>query len=200
MTPRSWFVFAIVATLSAAAGCGNQRGTENASRPADAARTPASAASPPPDATRAAAGPIDMCGIVTASDAKEVLGPLPMQPPAKTDNAGFGVYLCMYVGPVISGQGAQTVFSRLTVQAGSGKDAPDLLQADAEKRKAAVDFPSVGDAAKRNDAGSFVWARQSGVSCTAEISNGLPAGLTPDIAASRLATLCRKVFSAVKKT
>jgi hypothetical protein len=145
----------------------------------------------------AAARPIDVCAIVSADAARAILGSLPMQPPAKTDNAGFGVYDCAYVGPALSGQGAQTVFARLTVQAGSGKDAPDLLQMDADKRKATIDLPGVGESAKRNGAGSFVWARKGAVSCTAEISNGLPAALTADSAASQLGGLCRNVFTAV---
>jgi hypothetical protein len=174
----------VVGVLFAVVACGSRPGGEAQSQPADAART--------------AAGPIDVCSIVTATDAEAVLGPLPMQPPAKTDNVGFGIRACLYVGPALSGQGAQTVFARLTVQAGSGKDAPDLMQMDADKRKATIDLPGVGDAAKRNAAGSFVWARQGGVLCTAEISNGLPAALTADSAASQLGALCRKVLTAAK--
>jgi len=73
-----------------------------------------------------AAGPLDVCAIVTPTEAAAILGPLPMQPPSKTDNAGFGMYTCVYLGPAVSGEGAQKRFTRLTVQAGSGKDVPDL--------------------------------------------------------------------------
>lgn len=55
------------------------------------------------------------------------------------------------------------------------------------------------DAATRNQAGTFVWARQAGVVCTAEVANGLPKGLTADSAATALGNLCRDVFAAVKK-
>jgi hypothetical protein len=79
---------------------------------------------------------IDVCGIVTPAKAKAALGDLGAQPPAKTDHVGFGVDSCMYLGPTISGAGAQTIFSRLTVQAGTGKDGPDMLQADVDKRNA----------------------------------------------------------------
>jgi hypothetical protein len=82
-----------------------------------------------------AAGPIVVCGVVTPKEAAAILGPLPTQPPSKTDNAGFGIYTCMYLGPAVSGQGAQTILTRLTVQAGSGRDVPDLMQADADKRR-----------------------------------------------------------------
>lgn len=142
---------------------------------------------------------IDVCGIVTAVKAKAVLGSLASQPAAQTDHVGFGVDSCMYVGPAMSGSGGQTVFSRLTVQAGAGKDAPDMLQMDADKRKATIPLSGVGDAAKRNQAGTFVWARHAGVVCTAEIANGLPKGLTADSAASSLAGLCRDVFAGVKQ-
>ena len=142
---------------------------------------------------------IDVCGIVTPAKAKTVLGALATQPPATTDHVGFGVDSCQYIGPALSGAGAQTVFSRLTVQAGTGKDAPDMLQMDADKRKATIPLTGVGDAAKRNQAGSFVWAKQGGVVCTAEIANGLPKGLTADSAAAALGGLCRDVFAASKK-
>ena len=139
-----------------------------------------------------------MCGIITPAKAKAVLGVLP-QPPATTDHVGFGVDSCQYIGPALSGAGAQTVFSRLTVQAGTGKDAPDMLQMDADKRKATLPVTGVGDAAKRNQAGTFVWAKQGGVVCTAEIANGLPKGLTADSAAAALGGLCRDVFAAPRK-
>jgi hypothetical protein len=142
---------------------------------------------------------IDVCGIVTPAKAKAVLGALASQPAAQTDHVGFGIDSCMYVGPAMSGSGGQTVFSRLTVQAGAGKDAPDVLQMDADKRKATIPLPGVGDAAKRNQPGTFVWARQGGLVCTAEIANGLPKGLTADTAAASLAGLCRDVFAGVKR-
>lgn len=142
---------------------------------------------------------IDVCGIVTPAKAKVVLGDLGAQPPAKTDHVGFGVDSCMYIGPRISGAGAQTTFSRLTVQTGTGKDGPDMLQADVDKRKATVPLAGVGDAAKRNPAGTFVWAMHGGVACTAEIANGLPKGMTGDAAATALEALCRDVFAAAKK-
>jgi hypothetical protein len=175
-----------------AAGCGGSNSAGNATQ--QAATTPASGAS-----TKAtAAGPIDVCGVVTPSEAAAILGPLPAQPPAKTDNVGFGIRACMYVGPALSGQGAQTILARLTVQAGSGKDVPDLMQADADRRKATIDLSGVGDAAKRSANGAFVWSKQGDVYCTAEVSNGLPGGLTSDSAASQLGGLCRKIFSNAK--
>jgi hypothetical protein len=142
---------------------------------------------------------IDVCGIVTPAKAKVVLGDLGAQPPAKTDHVGFGVDSCMYLGPRISGAGAQTTFSRLTVQTGTGKDGPDMLQADADKRKATLPLAGVGDAGKRNQAGMFVWAMHAGVACTAEIANGLPKGMTGDAAATALGGLCKDVFAAAKK-
>jgi hypothetical protein len=142
---------------------------------------------------------IDVCAIVTTAKAKAVLGDLAPQPPVKTDHVGFGVDNCMYIGPKISGAGAQTIFSRLTVQTGTGKDGPDMLQTDADKRKATVSLAGVGEAAKRNQAGTFVWAKQGGVACTAEIANGLPKGLTADSAATALAGLCRDIFASIKK-
>jgi hypothetical protein len=146
-----------------------------------------------------AAGSLDVCGIVNANDATTILGqPLMMKLPAITDNAGFGIYMCMYIGPARSGEGAQTKLSRLTVQAGSGKDVPDLMQADADKRKATIALSGVGDAAKRNADGSFVWAKQGSVYCTAEISNGLRKGLTADAAATQLGGLCKRVLAAAR--
>lgn len=142
---------------------------------------------------------IDVCAIVTPAKAKAVLGDLATQPPAKTDHVGFGVDTCMYIGPKMSGAGAQTIFSRLTVQTGTGKDGPDMLQTDADKRKATASLSGVGDAAKRNQAGTFVWAKQGGVACTAEIANGLPKGLTADSAATALGGLCRDIFASVRK-
>src|SRR5215469_14815787 len=96
---------------------------------------------------------IDVCAIVTAAKAKGVLGDLAPQPPVKTDHVGFGVDTCMYIGPKISGAGAQTIFSRLTVQTGTGKDGPDMLQADADKRKATASVAGVGETAKRSQTG-----------------------------------------------
>jgi hypothetical protein len=142
---------------------------------------------------------IDVCAIVTAAKAKAVLGDLTPQPPVKTDHAGFGVDTCMYIGPKVSGVGAQTIFLRLTVQTGTGKDGPDMLQADADKRKATASLAGIGEAAKRNQLGTFVWAKQGGVACTAEIANGLPKGLTADSAAAALGGLCRDIFASVKK-
>jgi hypothetical protein len=142
---------------------------------------------------------IDVCAVVTQAKAKAVLGELAPQPPVKTDHVGFGVDTCMYIGPKISGAGAQTIFSRLTVQTGTGKDGPDMLQADADKRKATASLAGVGEAAKRNQEGTFVWAKQGTVACTAEIANGLPKGLTPDAAATALGGLCRDIFASVKK-
>ena len=127
---------------------------------------------------------IDVCAIVTSAKAKAVLGDLAPQPPAKTDHVGFGVDTCMYIGPKMSGAGAQTIFARLTVQTGTGKDGPDMLQADADKRKATASLAGIGEAAKRNQAGTFVWAKQGAIACTAEIANGLPKGLTADSAAT----------------
>lgn len=142
---------------------------------------------------------IDVCAIVTAAKAKATLGALTSQPAVHTDHVGFGVDSCMYVGPPVSGTGGQTVFLRLIVETGTGKDGPEMLQMDADKRKATVALPSLGDAATRNQAGTFVWARQAGVVCTAEVANGLPKGLTADSAASALGNLCRDVLAAVKK-
>ena len=127
------------------------------------------------------------------------MGGLGPQPPVKTDHVGFGVDMCMYLGPKMSGVGAQTIFSRLTVQTGTGKDGPDMLQADADKRKATLPLAGLGDAAKRNQAGTFVWAKQGAVACTAEIANGLPKGVTADAAATGLGGLCRDVLAAAKK-
>lgn len=146
-------------------------------------------------ATQASAGRVDVCGIITPQVAASVLGPLPQQPPSKTDSAGFGIYDCMYVGPRLSGQGAQTVFLRLTISTGVGKDAADMLQADADKQKAASDLSGVGDSAKRNAAGSFVWAKKGNRYCTAEIANGLPTSLSADQAATKLGDLCQKVLA-----
>jgi hypothetical protein len=142
---------------------------------------------------------IDVCGIVTPAKAKAALGALPSQPPSKTDHMGFGIDACMYMGPSISGAGAQTTFTRLTVQAGGGKDAPDMLQADADRRKATLPVTGVGEAAKRNQAGTFVWAKQGSVVCTADIANGLPTGMTGDAAATALGGLCKDVFAAARK-
>jgi hypothetical protein len=142
---------------------------------------------------------IDVCGVVTPAKAKAVLGDLPAQPPVKTDHVGFGVDVCTYIGPKVSGAGAQTIFLRLTVQTGTGKDGPDMVQADADKRKATLPLAGVGDAAKRNQGGTFVWAKQGAVACTAEISNGLPKGATADSAAAALAGLCRDLLAAAKK-
>lgn len=127
------------------------------------------------------------------------MGPLPQQPPAKTDNVGFGVSVCMYIGPALSGEGAQTRLARLTIQAGRGKNPADMLQDDVDKRHATTTLSGVGDAAKRNAAGSFVWATKGGVTCTAEISNGLPPPLTPDTAAQGLGRLCDKVLTSAAK-
>jgi hypothetical protein len=142
-----------------------------------------------------AAGPIDVCAIVTPADAAAVLGPLPAQPPSKTDNVGFGMTMCVYVGPAVSGEGAQTRLRRLTVQAGSGKDVPDLTEADVKKHKATAKLANVGDAATRNADGTFVWAKRGDVYCTAEIVNGAPRGQTADDTASKLGSLCRKVLA-----
>jgi len=142
---------------------------------------------------------IDVCAIVTPAKAKAVLGGLASQPPAKTDHVGFGVDTCMYIGPKLSGVGAQTIFSRLTVQTGTGKDGPDMLQSDADKRKATASLAGVGEAAKRNQAGTFIWAKQGGIACTVEIANGLPKGLTADSTAAALGGLCRDIFASVKK-
>src|SRR5215831_15174024 len=142
---------------------------------------------------------IDVCGIVTPDKAKAVMGSLASQPPVKTDHVGFGVDSCMYIGPKQSGAGAQTIFSRLTVQTGTGKDGPDMLQMDADKRKATASLAGVGEAAKRNQEGTFVWAKQGAVACTAEIANGLPKALTADSAATALGGLCRDIFASVKK-
>jgi hypothetical protein len=180
--------------LFAAAGCGGSNSVGNDTPRAAATTTPPPSGAGSTSAT-ASADPIDVCGVVTPSEAAAILGPLPPQPPSKTDKAGFGIYTCMYIGPAISGQGAQTIFTRLTVQAGSGKDVPDLMQMDADKRKATIDLTGVGEAAKHSPNGLFVWAKQAGVYCTAEISNGLPRGLTEDSAASQLGGLCRKIFA-----
>jgi len=142
---------------------------------------------------------IDVCAIVTPAKAKAVLKDLAPQPPVKTDHVGFGVDACMYIGPKMSGVGAQTIFSRLTVQTGTGKDGPDILQTDADKRQATASLAGVGEAAKRNQAGTFVWAKQGGVTCTAEIANGLPRGLTADSAAAALGELCRDILASLKK-
>jgi len=158
-----------------------------------AAATPAATAS---NAAPSASGPIDVCGVVTREEAAAVLGPLPQQPPSKTDNAGFGTYMCMYLGPALSGEGAQTRFARLTVSAGRGKDAADIMEMKTEKMHATIDLPGVGDRAKRSSDGSFVWAQQGGVGCTAEIAVGLPPALTADSAAAQLGRLCGKVLAA----
>src|SRR5580765_7650738 len=142
-----------------------------------------------------AAGPIDVCGIATPAEAAAILGPLPAQPPSKTENAGFGMYMCMYAGPKVSGQGAQTIFTRLTVEAGSGKDVPDMTQMDANKHKATIDLPGVADAAKRNVQGTFVWAKRGDVYCTADIANGTPAGQSAESTAAKLGALCKKILA-----
>jgi hypothetical protein len=104
----------------------------------------------------------------------------------------------MYTTPV-HGAGANVSFLRLLVQAGSGKDGPDMLQTEADMRKATLPLAGVGDAAKRSQAGTYIWTRQGSVACTAEISNGLPKGLTADSAATALGGLCRDVLAAAKK-
>ncbi|HWF84513.1 MAG TPA: hypothetical protein VG222_06695 [Vicinamibacterales bacterium] len=177
----------VVALASACGGGGSQAAPNAGAKPAAATSTAETAT--------ATAGPIDVCAIVTKDEATALLGSLTMQPPAKTDNAGFGIRDCMYIGPALSGAGAQTHFARLMVQAGRTKDAEDLLQADADRRKATVNLSGVGDAAKRNAEGMFVWATKGGIYCTAEISVGLPPKLTADSAAAGLADLCRKIFA-----
>jgi len=184
-----WTSCIFVAALSACGG-GN-RAAPNAGAAATGTAAPASTANAP-----ASDAPIDVCAIVTPDEAKALFGSLPMQPPSKTDNAGFGVRACMYIGPALSGQGAQTRFAQLLVQAGRTKDAADMLQADADRRKATVDLAGVGDSAKRNAEGTFVWATKGGAACAAEISVGLPPTLTADSAAAKLADLCRKVLAA----
>jgi hypothetical protein len=87
------------------------------------------------------------------------------------------------------------VFSRLTVSTGSGKDAADMFQADADKQHATSDISGIGDSAKRSAAGSFVWAKKGDRYCTAQISNGLPPSLSADQAASKLGELCQKVLA-----
>jgi hypothetical protein len=183
-----------VALCVAAAACGGGR---EGNSPQGAQPASGQATAPQSGSTASASGDaaIDVCRLVTAGDAAAVVGPLPAQPPSKTESVGFGIHQCLYVGPRLSGQGAQTVFTRLTVSAGSSKDAGDLLQDDADKRKATIDLPAVGDQAKRSAAGSFVWARRGSVVCTAEIANGLPAGLTADAAAAKLGALCGKVLA-----
>jgi hypothetical protein len=138
---------------------------------------------------------IDVCGIVTPPKAKAVLGEVVTQPPVKTDHAGFGVDACVYMTPV-HGAGANVSFLRLTVQAGTGKEGPDMLQTEADMRKATLPLTGVGEAAKRNQAGTFIWAKQGSVGCTAEIANGLPKTLTADSAAAALGGLCRDVLAA----
>jgi len=140
---------------------------------------------------------VDVCGIVTAAKAKAVLGEVVTEPPVKTDHVGFGVDSCMYITP-ISGGGAHASFLRLTVQVGSGKDGPDMLQMDADRRKATLPLAGMSDA-KRSQSGTFVWAKQGGVACTAEIANGLPKGLTADAAATALGGLCRDALAGAKK-
>ncbi len=87
------------------------------------------------------------------------------------------------------------MFSRLTVFTGSGKDAGDMLQMDADKQHATADLSGVGDSAKRNTTGDFVWAKKGSRYCTAQISNGLPASLTADQAVTKLGELCQKVLA-----
>jgi hypothetical protein len=176
--------------LAGAAACGRNEAASDAT-----STTPRPATAPPAAATSQSSGPIDVCAVVTPAEAAAILGSLPPQPPSKTDNAGFGTYMCMYVGPALSGEGAQTHFARLTVSAGRGKDATELMHMDVEKRHATVDLPGVADAAKRSENGWFVWAKQGATSCIAEISVGLPPGLTGDSAASQLGRLCGKIFA-----
>jgi hypothetical protein len=68
------------------------------------------------------------------------------------------------------------------------------MEMDVEKRYATADLPGVGDTAKRSENGWFVSAKQGGTSCIAEVSVGLPPGLTGDSAASQLGRLCGKIF------
>ncbi len=179
----------LAAMVLSVAACAGNRGSSSANPSESPSSNSASASAQAP------AGPIDMCGIITPQVAASVLGPLPQQPPSKTDSAGFGIYDCMYIGPRLSGQGAQTVFSRLTVSAGSGKDAGDMLQMDAEKQHATADLSGVGDSAKRNANGTFIWAKKGERYCTAQISNSLPSSLTPDQAAAKLGDLCQKLLA-----
>jgi hypothetical protein len=180
----------IIATGALVSACGAKESTD-AAKSSGATSTAAQA-----PAAAAATGPIDACAIVTPDDAAKLLGPLPQQPPAKTDHAGFGISACMYVGPALSGQGAQTKFAQLWIQTGRGKDAADMLEYDGTRRQATIALPGVGDSARRNAAGSFVWATKGGIACTAEIRNGLPASVTADAAATGLGGLCQKVFAA----
>jgi hypothetical protein len=78
----------------AAAGCGGSTSANNATSRAAAPATMPPSGAGSTTATNAA-GPIDVCGVVTPSEATAILGPLPAQPPSKTDNAGFGIYTCM---------------------------------------------------------------------------------------------------------
>ena len=183
------FLVCSTGMLVGTTGCGKAPPEPAGSAAAPASGTPSDSAT----------GPIDVCEVVTPDVVTTILGPLPAQPPSKSESVGFGIYQCLYIGPKRSGEGAQTIFSQLSVSAGSGKDAPFLLQNDADKRHAVVNLSGVGDEAKRSADGSFVWAKQGGLYCTAQISNGLPAPLTADSAATQLAGLCTKVFSKVKR-
>jgi len=175
-----------------ACGCNSpQSSATTAAKSPDAKSAPAATAAAP-----AAARPIDVCAIVKPSDAEKLLGSLPPQPPAETDHAGFGITACLYIGPALSGQGAQTRFAQLMIQAGRGKDASEMLADDAGKRQATDALAGVGESAKRNAAGTFVWATKGGVYCAAEIKNGLPPNLSGDAAAAGLGSLCDKIFAA----
>jgi hypothetical protein len=190
---RGYALFAsMLAAGLVACGCSAPPpdGTTGA-KPADTKGAPAATAAAP-----AVTGPIDVCAIVKSDDAAALLGPLPMQPPAKTDHAGFGITACLYIGPALSGHGAQTTFAQLMIQAGRGKDASEMLADDAGKRQATETLSGGSGSAKRNAAGSFVSATKGGVYCTAEIKNGLPPSLSSDAAAAGLDALCDKVFAA----
>lgn len=193
MTGRIWNAVGIMLVLGSAACGGGAPQSGRGQAASSSAGQAASAAQSP-----AASGPIDVCGIVTADDATGVLGTLAPQPKIVTDKAGFGTYTCLYIGPALGGEGAQTRFARLTVSAGRGKDAADIMEMDAERRHATIDVSGAGDAARRSENGSFVWAKKGGVECTAEIAVGLPPGLTGDAAAGKLAALCGKVFGAAR--
>lgn len=137
---------------------------------------------------------VDVCAAVTYADAEAIIGKLPMQPTGGTNDNGFDTYRCLYIGPRISGEGGNMVVARLTVSAGFGKYAESGFQYDVDRLHATVVLPGVGDTATRNEAGTFVWAKRGGLTCTAEAKPFPADGTGPDLA-KRLGELCQKVFS-----
>src|SRR5205807_9807724 len=88
--------------FAAADGCG---GHDRPSSTAAGGSVASAKAATSTQASNSAAGPIDVCSIVTLADAAAILGTLPGQPPSKTENAGLASRICMCLGPRVAGAG-----------------------------------------------------------------------------------------------